>query len=439
MENRIFNREMECMPRKELESLQLERLKSLVAYCEKNSEFYAKRLAKAGVTADKIKCLSDIEYIPYTTKDDLRDTYPFGMLSVPMEEIVRVHASSGTTGNPTVVAYTREDLENWAEQVARLAVAAGATKSTIVQICFGYGMFTGALGLHYGLEKVGAVVVPTSSGNTEKQLKFMRDFGTQAIVATPSYCMYLAEAARGMQDKYPMDMYKLKYGILGSEGCTPEMRAEIENHWGNGFFCTDNYGMSELNGPGMSGECLYRDGLHINEDHFLCEVIDSASGSVLEKGATGELVVTNLTKRGLPILRYRTKDITNINYEPCKCGRTSARMHKIIGRSDDMIKVRGVNVFPSQVESALIGMTEISPNYLIVLRRENYSDSMEVRVELIDGGLLDRYSELVALQKRIQDNIKNILGIAIKVTLVEPNSIERFTGKAKRVLDLRNQ
>ncbi|MBQ5838265.1 MAG: phenylacetate--CoA ligase [Clostridia bacterium] len=439
MENRIFNKEMECMPRRELEALQLERLKSLVDYCERNSEFYSKRLKKAGVTADKIKTLSDIQYIPYTTKDDLRDTYPFGMISVPMEQIVRVHASSGTTGNPTVVAYTREDMENWSEQVARLAVAAGADAGTIVQICFGYGMFTGALGLHYGLEKVGAVVVPTSSGNTEKQLKFMRDFGTTAIVATPSYCMYLAEAARGMADKYPMDMYKLKYGILGSEGSTPEMRSEIETHWGTGIFCTDNYGMSELNGPGMSGECMYRDGLHINEDHFLCETIDSASGNVLDKGETGELVVTNLTKRGLPMLRYRTKDITNINYEPCKCGRTSARMHKIIGRSDDMIKVRGVNVFPSQVESALIGMTEISPNYLIVLRRENYSDSMEVRVELIDGSLLDRYGELVALQKRIQDNIKNILGIAIKVTLVEPNSIERFTGKAKRVLDLRNQ
>ncbi|MBQ4317136.1 MAG: phenylacetate--CoA ligase [Clostridia bacterium] len=439
MENRIFNKEMECMPRKELEALQLERLKSLVDYCEKNSEFYAKRLAAAGVTADKIKCLSDIEYIPYTTKDDLRDTYPFGMLSVPQEKIVRIHASSGTTGNPTVVAYTREDLENWSEQVARLAVAAGASESTIVQICFGYGMFTGALGLHYGLEKVGASIVPCSSGNTEKQLKFMRDFGTDAIVATPSYCMYLAEAARNMADKYPMSQYKLKYGILGSEGCTPEMRNEIEAHWGNGFFCTDNYGMSELNGPGMSGECMYRDGLHINEDHFLCEVIDSASGKVLDKGETGELVVTNLTKRGLPMLRYRTKDITNLNYEPCKCGRTSARMHKIIGRSDDMIKVRGVNVFPSQVESALIGMTEISPNYLLVLRREGYSDSMEVRVELIDGGLLDRYGELVALQKRIHDNIKNILGIEIKVTLVEPNSIERFTGKAKRVLDLRNE
>ena len=438
MENRIFNPEMECMSRKDLEALQLERLKALVDYCEKNSEFYAKRLEKAGVTADKIKCLSDIEYIPYTTKDDLRDTYPFGMFSVPREKIVRLHASSGTTGNPTVVGYTREDLDNWSEQVARLAVAAGATEKSIVQICFGYGMFTGALGLHYGLEKIGAVVVPTSSGNTEKQLKFMRDFGTDAIVATPSYCMYLAEAARAMADKYPMDSYKLKYGILGSEGSTPEMRAEIEKHWGNGFFCTDNYGMSELNGPGMSGECMYRDGLHINEDHFLCEIIDSATGKVLEKGSTGELVVTNLTKRGLPMLRYRTKDITNINYEPCKCGRTTARMHKIIGRSDDMIKVRGVNVFPTQVESALIGINGISPNYLLVLRREGYSDSLEVRVELIDGTLIDRYGELVALQKRIHDNIKAILGIEIKVTLVEPNSIERFTGKAKRVLDLRN-
>lgn len=439
MENRIYDKNIECMPRKELDALQLERLKALVDYCEKNSEFYSKRLAKAGVTADKIKQLSDIQYIPYTTKDDLRDTYPFGMFSVPKEKIVRLHASSGTTGNPTVVGYTREDLENWSDQVARLAVAAGASESTIVQICFGYGMFTGALGLHYGLEKIGAVIVPCSSGNTEKQLKFMRDFGTDAIVATPSYCMYLAESARAMQDKYPMDMYKLKYGILGSEGSTPEMRDEIEKHWGTGLFCTDNYGMSELNGPGMSGECLYRDGLHICEDHFLCETIDSATGNVLDKGETGELVVTNLTKRALPMLRYRTKDITSINYEPCACGRTSARMHKIIGRSDDMIKVRGVNVFPTQVESALIGISGISPNYLLVLRREGYSDSLEVQVELVDGSLLDRYGELVALQKRIHDNIRNILGIEIKVNLVEPNSIERFTGKAKRVLDLRNK
>ena len=272
--------------------------------------------------------------------------------------------------------------------------------------------------------------MPTSSGNTEKQLKFMRDFGTDAIVATPSYCMYLAEAARARAEEFPLEQYRLKLGILGSEGCTPEMRAEIEERWGNGFFVTDNYGMSETNGPGMSGECYRRDGLHINEDHFYCELIDSRTGEVLPAGATGELVVTNLTKRGLPMLRYRTKDITRIHYEPCACGRTTARMEKIVGRSDDMIKVRGVNVFPSQVESALIGVTEIGPHYQLVLRREGFADTLEVRVELIDGTLLERYGELVALQKRIHDRIRNILGIEIKVS-------ERFTGKAKRVVDLR--
>lgn len=427
------------MGRKEMEALQLERLKALVDYCDKNVKFYHDRFEKAGITADKIKCLSDIQYIPYTTKADLRDTYPFGMLSVPKKEIVRVHASSGTTGNPTVVAYTKGDMENWSEQVARVAYAAGANEDSMVQICFGYGMFTGALGLHYGLEKIGATVVPTSSGNTEKQLKFMRDFGTDTIVATPSYCLYLAESAKERGIEFPMSSYGLKLGLLGSEGCTPEMRNQIEESWGNGFFCTDNYGMSELNGPGMSGECIYRDGLHISEDHFLCETIDSRTGEVLAPGETGELVVTNLTKRGLPILRYRTRDITNINYEPCKCGRTSARMSKIIGRSDDMLKIRGVNVFPSQIESALIGINSISPHYQLVVRREGFSDTLEVRVELIDGSLLEIYGELEKLRQTIHDRIKNILGIAIKVSLVEPKTIERFTGKAQRVLDLRNK
>ncbi len=439
MGNPIFNREMECIRRSDLERLQLERLRELVDYCDRNVEFYHKRLQAAGVTADRLKTLSDIQYIPYTTKEDLRDNYPFGLFSVPMKDMVRVHASSGTTGNPTVVGYTREDLDNWSEQVARLACAAGADENTVVQICFGYGMFTGALGLHYGLEKIGATVVPTSSGNTEKQLKFMRDFGTDAIVATPSYCMFLAEAAREKAGEFPMELYKLKLGILGSEGSTPEMRTEIEQRWGGGFFATDNYGLSELNGPGMSGECPVRDGLHINEDHFLCEVIDSGTGEALAPGSTGELVVTNLTKRGLPMLRYRTKDITNINYEPCACGRTTARMHKIIGRTDDMLKIRGVNVFPTQVESALIGVTEIGPHYQLVVRRKGFADSLEVRVELIDGTLLDRYGELEALQRRIHDRIKAILGIEITVSLVEPKSIERFTGKAKRVIDLRNE
>ena len=439
MKSNIWNKEMECMSRKDLEKLQLERLKALVDYCDKNVKFYHDRFEKHGITADKIKCLSDIQYIPYTTKDDLRDTYPFGLLSVPQKKIVRVHASSGTTGNPTVVAYTREDLDNWSEQVARVAYAAGATEDSMVQICFGYGMFTGALGLHYGLERIGATVVPTSSGNTEKQLKFMRDFGTDTIVATPSYCLYLAESAKERGIDFPMDSYKLKLGLLGSEGCTPEMRNQIEESWGNGFFCTDNYGMSELNGPGMSGECVMRNGLDINEDHFLCEIIDSKTGDVLDKDATGELVVTNLTKRGLPILRYRTKDITNINYERCECGRTTARMNKIIGRSDDMLKIRGVNVFPSQIESALIGIDSISPHYQPVVRREGFSDTLEVRVELIDSSLLEIYGALEALRKTIHDRIKNILGIEIKVNLVEPKSIERFTGKAQRVVDLRNK
>ncbi len=439
MEKHIWNPQAECMDRKELEALQLERLKALVDYCDKNVKFYHDRFQKHGITADKIKCLSDIQYIPYTTKEDLRDNYPFGLFSVPQKEIVRLHASSGTTGNPTVVGYTRGDLENWSEQVARLVYAAGADENSIVQICFGYGMFTGALGLHYGLERIGATVVPTSSGNTEKQLKFMRDFGTDTIVATPSYCLYLAESAKERGIEFPLDQYRLKLGLLGSEGCTPEMRKQIEESWGNGFFCTDNYGMSELNGPGMSGECIMRDGLHINEDHFLCEVIDSKTGDVLEKGSTGELVVTNLTKRGIPMIRYRTKDITNINYEPCACGRTTARMAKIIGRSDDMLKIRGVNVFPTQIESALIGIESISPHYQLVVRREGFSDTLEVRVELIDASLLEVYGELEKLRKNIHDRIKAILGIEIKVTLVEPKTIERFTGKAKRILDLRNQ
>ncbi len=410
----------------------------MVQYCIDNVPFYRERLEKANVTADKIKTLSDIEYIPFTNKTDLRDNYPFGMFGAPMKDIVRLHASSGTTGNPTVVGYTREDLDNWSEQVARLVVAAGATEESMVQICFGYGMFTGALGLHYGLERIGATVIPTSSGNTEKQLKFMRDFGTDTIVATPSYCMYLAEAAHEMSDEFPLDRYKLKLGLLGSEGSTVEMRNEIEQKWGNGFFATDNYGLSELNGPGMSGECIYRSGLHICEDHFLCEIIDPVTGQVLPKGSTGELVITNLTKHGIPMLRYRTKDLTNINYEPCLCGRTSARMSKIIGRSDDMLKIRGVNVFPTQVESALIGIDHISPHYQLIVRREGYSDSLEVKVELADGNLLARYGELEALQKKIHDKIKAILGIEIKVTLAEPKSIERFVGKAKRVVDLRN-
>ena len=424
---------METMSRAQTKELQLERLKWLVNYCYERIPFYHKRLDEAGVRPEKFKQLSDIQYIPYTVKEDLRDNYPFGLFAVPQKEIVRIHASSGTTGKPTVVGYTRKDLDTWSELVARLVTAAGAGEHTIVQISFGYGLFTGALGLHYGLEKVGATVVPCSSGNTEKQLMLMRDFGTNTLVATPTYALYMSEVAKELG--YPMSDYHLQLGLFGSEGCTPEMRAQIEQNWG--LFATDNYGMSELFGPGLSGECTERDGLHISEDHFLCEIINPATGDVLEEGDTGELVVTTLTKEGMPMLRYRTKDITRIRTEPCPCGRTTARMDKIKGRSDDMLKIRGVNVFPSQVESVLMGMDKIGPHYLLVVRREGYHDTLEVKVELIDGSLLEHYRELVALQKQIHDKLKTVLGLEAKVTLVEPKTLERFQGKAKRVQDLR--
>ena len=317
--------------------------------------------------------------------------------------------------------------------MARLCVAAGATDEDIVQIAFGYGLFTGALGLHYGLEKIGCTVVPTSSGNTEKQIMLMQDFQTTALVSTPSYAQYIGEKAREMG---VIDNINLKLGLFGSEGCTEEMRSQIEKTLG--LFATDNYGMSELMGPGVSGDCEFREGMHINEDHFLAEIIDSNTGEVLPKGSQGELVITTLTKEGIPMLRYRTKDITQINYEPCKCGRTFARMAKIKGRSDDMLKIRGVNVFPSQIESVLMGFDKIAPHYQLVVTRANYSDALEVKVELADSSLLENFSELENLRKNIHHNLKTVLGIDTKVSLVEHKSLERFQGKAKRILDLRN-
>ena len=431
----IWNKEMETMPRDKMRQLQLERMKWMIGYCYDNVPLYRERLTSCGMTPDKFKTLEDIRHIPFTVKTDLRDTYPFGLFAVPQSKIVRIHASSGTTGKPTVVGYTKNDLDNWAEMIARIATAAGADENTIVQIAFGYGMFTGALGLHYGLEKIGATVVPCSSGNSEKQLMFMRDFKTNALVATPSYALYLSELAK--EAGYPMNDYNLRLGLLGSEGCTPEMRDQIEKNWN--MFATDNYGLSETGGPGLSGDCELRCGMHINEDFYYCEIIDPDTGEVLPEGSEGELVVTTLTKEGIPMLRYRTKDLTRIHYEPCACGRTTARMEKIKGRSDDMLKIRGVNVFPSQVESVLVGMESIGPHYQLIVRRENFSDTLEIKVELIDGGLLERYSELLELQNKIRSKLKAVLGIETKISLVEPKSLERFQGKAKRVIDLRNQ
>lgn len=430
----FFQKDIEAMPRKQIEELQLKRLKWLVQYCSDNIPFYNKRLSEAGITAEKIKSISDIQYIPYTTKEDIRDTYPFGLFGQPLKKIVRIHASSGTTGKPTVVGYTKHDIENWSDCMARLCAAAGATDEDIVQIAFGYGLFTGALGLHYGLEKLGATVVPTSSGNTEKQIMLMQDFKTTALVSTPSYAQYIGELAREMG---VIDNIHLKLGLLGSEGCTEEMRTQIEKSLN--LFATDNYGMSELMGPGVSGECYLRCGMHINEDHFLPEIINSKTLEVLPRGEVGELVITTLTKEGIPMLRYRTKDITKIDYEPCECGRTFARMAKVMGRSDDMLKIRGVNVFPSQIESVLMKFDRIAPHYQLVVTRANYSDHLEVKVELSDSSLLENYSALENLQNDIHHALKTVLGIDTKVSLVEHKSLERFQGKAKRILDLRKE
>lgn len=431
-----FQKDIETMPRADIEKMQLERLQRLVKYCYDNVPFYHKRLSEAGVCPEKIKTLSDIQYIPYTTKADLRDNYPYGLFAVPQSKIVRMHASSGTTGKPTVVGYTANDLDHWSDCVARLAIAAGADENTIVQICFGYGLFTGALGLHYGLEKIGATVVPSSSGNTEKQIMLMQDFGTNALVATPSYAQYIGELAR---EKGVLDKLQLKLGLFGSEGCTIEMRNAIEKTLN--LFATDNYGMSELNGPGVSGECRERCGMHINEDHYYAEIIDPATGDVLPRGSEGELVVTTLTKEGMPVLRYRTKDITKINYEPCACGRTFARMDKPKGRSDDMLKIRGVNVFPSQIETVLMSFKEIAPHYQLVLTRENFADHLEIKVELLEqySSLLDNFPALSELHAKITKEMKIVLGIQTKLTIVGCKTLERFQGKAKRIVDLRNQ
>lgn len=433
---RFFQKDIETMPRKDIEALQLERLKQTVKYCYDNVPFYHKRLEEAGVgDGSKIKELSDIEYIPFTTKDDFRDNYPFGIKAVPMKDVVRIHASSGTTGKPTVGVYTKEDIDIWSDCVARVAAAGGASENDIIQISFGYGLFTGALGLHYGLEKIGATVIPASSGNTEKQLMMMRDFGVTGLVATPSYALYLSEAVK--ESGHPLSEYSLRLGILGSEPCTPEMREMIEKNLN--IYVSDNYGMTELGGPGVSGDCSERCGMHFAEDHFLPEIINKETGERLGENEAGELVVTTLTRKGMPVLRYRTKDITKITYEKCRCGRTHARMSKTMGRTDDMMIIKGVNVFPTQIESALISIENIGPHYQLIIRRENFKDTLEIKVELNDTAVLESFGALESLQHRIQDKLKSVLGLQTKVTLVQPKTLERFQGKAKRILDLRNE
>ena len=430
-----FNEKMERIDREDLKKIQLERLKKTVERCYHNVPFYKERLDSVGMTPEKFTSLDDLKEISFTTKADIRDHYPYGLFAAPMKEIVRLHASSGTTGKPTVVGYTRNDLKMWAEAMARLLVAAGLTDEDIVQVSFGYGLFTGAFGLHYGIENVGATVVPTSSGNTEKQIMLMKDFGTTALVGTPSYAIHMAEVAEQMGIK--KEDLKLRLGFFGAEASTEEMRAELEKRWG--ILATENYGMSELVGPGVAGECIYKKGMHINEDLFIPEIIDPATGEVLPYGEKGEVVVTTICKEGIPLLRYRTKDITYIIDEPCECGRTTLRFHKMQGRSDDMLIIKGVNVFPSQIESAITGTSGISPHYQLIVTKEGYFDALEVVLELVDGSLLNNYKELVALERSIKHKIRTVVGIDVKIKLVNPNTIERSQGKAKRVVDLRNQ
>lgn len=431
----IWNETVECLERKKMEELQLERLKEVVKRAYNNVPFYRKRFDDIGLKPEHIKSLKDIEKIPFTTKEDLRDNYPYDLFAVPMKRIVRVHASSGTTGKPIVVGYTRNDMENWAECVARLIVAAGGKDEDIAQVVFGYGLFTGGFGLHYGLEKVGITVVPASSGNSERQIMLMKDFGSTIIVGTPSYVLYLSEVAEEMGLK--RKDHKLRLGLFGGEGHTPEMREEIEKRWG--ILATENYGLSEIVGPGVSGECICQSGMHINEDHFYPEIIESETGKTLGYGEKGELVLTTLTKEGIPMLRYRTKDITVLSPEPCKCGRKTVKMNKVLGRTDDMLIIRGVNVFPSQIESVLVGMEHIGPHYQIVVRKKGYMDEIEVHVELIDGSVLERFSELEKIEQNIRNRLKSVLQIDAKVKLVEPKTLERSVGKAKRVIDLRNK
>ena len=429
----IWSKE-ETLPREKIEAIQLERLKETVARVYERVAPYRKKMDEAGVCPEDIKSLSDLSRLPFVTKQDLRDNYPFGLFAVPREELVRVHASSGTTGKPTVVGYTEGDLKTWTECVSRIACMGGATRKDYAQICFGYGMFTGALGLHYGLENIGATIIPSSTGNSQKQIMYMQDFETSLLVATPSYALRLAEVAGEMGVDPKRDLH-IKIALVGSEMLTDAMRDEMHRVWGEDMLITSNYGMSELMGPGVSGECEYMDGMHINEDFFIPEIINPETGEVLPEGERGELVITCIKKEGLPLIRYRTKDITRLNYEKCRCGRTFCRMENLSGRSDDMLKIRGVNVFPSQIEEVVLGFSELGPHYEILLEREGYNDKLTVRVELLTS--TDSFSVLEDITRRVREKLKTVLGLDAKVTLVSPNTLERFEGKAKRIRDLR--
>ena len=427
-----WNQSRECMPREEMQKLQNERLIKTVRRIYHNVPFYREKMQEK-VESEDIKGIEDLSKLPFTYKQDLRDNYPFGTFAVPLSEIVRIHASSGTTGKKTVVGYTRNDLERWSEVMARTLVSAGATKESVIQIAYGYGLFTGGLGTHYGAEKIGASVIPVSGGNTSLQVQIMKDFGTTLLACTPSYALYMAEELEEAGIK-PGEL-KLKAGVFGAEPCSEAMRKEIERKLG--ILAIDIYGLSEVIGPGVASECICKCGLHIQEDHFIPEIIDPQTEEVLPPGSEGELVFTTITKEGLPLLRYRTRDLSSLDYSQCECGRTLVRMSKVTGRTDDMLIIRGVNVFPSQIESVLLEMGETAPHYLIIVDRVANLDVMEVWVEMTQTMFSDEVKRIEDLERSIRKRIEDTLGLSVQVKLVEPKSIERSQGKAKRVIDKR--
>ncbi len=429
----IWNKTRECMSREERLDLQNQALIELVDRVYHNVPFYRAKMHSIGLVSEDIRGISDLKFLPFTTKQDLRDNYPFGLFAVPMSQIIRLHASSGTTGKPTVVGYTRKDLNIWSEVVARTMHCAGIGNRDIIQIAYGYGLFTGGLGIHYGSEKIGAVVIPVSGGNTKRQLQLMEDFGSTVLACTPSYALYLAEAIE--ESNIKLKNLKLKVGIFGAEPWTENMRKEIEEKLK--IKAIDIYGLSEVIGPGVASECEFQDGLHISEDHFIPEIIDPGTLEVLPEGSSGELVFTTVSKEGLPLIRYRTRDLTRLNYLECECGRTLVRMDKCTGRSDDMLIIRGVNLFPSQVESVLLEIAETKPHYRIVVDRINNLDILQIEVEVEEKFFLDRISQLQSIRDKIQAALQSYLGLSVDVRLVEPKTITRSEGKSIRVIDHR--
>ncbi len=430
----IYDEEFETLPREALEAIQLKRLQALAEKVYATVPFYKKAFDEKGVKPADIKHLGDLHKLPFTTKQDLRDNYPFGMFSTPMENVVRIHASSGTTGKPTVVGYTRRDINTWAELMARTLAAAGTHRGDIVHNAYGYGLFTGGLGFHYGAERLGASVIPVSGGNTKRQILLMKDFGPTVLTCTPSYSLHLADVAA--EEGIDFRSFKFRVGVFGAEPWTENMRKEIENKLG--LDAVDIYGLSEIIGPGVSVECLEaKNGLHVFEDHFIPEIIHPETGEPLPYGEPGELVFTTLTKEAFPLIRYRTRDLSVLYREPCKCGRNLTRMGRITGRSDDMLIIRGVNVFPSQIESVLMARDDVAPHYVLIIDRKERMDTLDIHIEIDEAVFSDAVKNLQKMERDIEKDIKDLLGVSCKVTLVEPKTIQRSQGKAQRIIDKR--